>query len=1572
MAENFFTELKDKFQETDLYKSIYEATAGENTYAYNNKTIPAAILSEEDQDFVSEQPREVQKDINRYLDIFRNDPSPIYKLLADIKEKGNSELLEDADFVRKNTTDKFDNMRYSDYKTFGKSTFDLAFNRGTEGAKDLREGILGNPVVETITGAGHGLYQATRGTAELAASVSDLYLDTNYLKIVEEVLPQVDLSKLLDNPEPAFAQFVSLMVQYGTPVGIAQKIVKKVIGKATKTALAKKVAASAAATSMVGKTATNVAKFGGYWALPVAITDATVSASGQKTVSEIFGKSTEEGGNFIQDWMQTEGLESLEGIDGKERAARILRNKMKFGKEGAVFMGGLKLIPKVFTGFGKTMVKQADGTMRPEMMVAGLNRGAGIMLENVVGPTLTLASKVLNNKPVMKFMQGSNKFLNKSGIPDFKYWKFSEAKRISSMDSKGIIQPYGGVMSSIRSALESGLSTIMSGRKFGPQGSTILKTIEAFNKSAKKNFDIFAKDLDIQMYKLSNAGFNDILMGNETAAGALKHWGDVIRYMRGEIKLTQLPSPLQESSYMIRNLIDDQMVALKPIIKDMDVKEDLIKNMSKYLHQGYEIFKNPKFEAGSKVYDTAIKYFQKLMSTMPAYKAMSQKELITQARDKVNTLMTIGRSEGSTATERLKNIVNAAEEFVPKGTFKQFYTNNKLLPDEVADLLGRTNDPKKIILDTVVENAHMINTHNAYKELAATQMNNLFFRNKEEYLKFVTKNNIKNFRDIVPIKVKAGYHIDMQDIFKNKDGTMMMALPEISKAISDNTLIMDTLLKLPAMKMLLAGKAITQMNKTVLSLQTQMRNVTTAAMFATANGHVGAGASVMDSYRMFMDDLLGATKNPKEFARKLKEALDNGALDSSTVAQELEQIVPELMGKSTFFGKTVTRGGTTDELMKFMFTNKGIIGKIGSKATEAYQMGDNLWKFYGFNYSKSQLLPAFKNMDDVQAYFKLVEGYDFRRFKMDGTKKTLKDAIAEAAGLDVRNTYPNYSMIPTLVQNVRMIPFYGNFVAFRSEMYRNSFQIMKRGTRMLRSENPYVRQIGARKLVGFATTLGVAGPVAMDSAKTLTGITDEMYQAYKDSFAAPFEKAADMLPVTEQQDDGSWKANNLSTMIPYAAVTEPFKEGLQTWREGPDADESNAKVFAMSILNTFKSATAPFFEPSIFAETGAEVLSGFEMDNDGEFTGDFKTKTGSTITNWKIDPNWIQKLTYHMYKKLGPTTLLAAEKIAMALGGDLTKSGRQYDLFETVIQQLTGVSVSKQDPAKSMKYKVSGYVGELADARRIWSRSIVDQGIILEEIRSVENGKTPKAISSAFENLQSNNYRVMSELYTDVKNMRKMKKFTEKDIRSYILGKGSFGKQDVNLLMLGLYNADEWVNLFKTKDNAIKGVINSVNKEKGTFYTVRDVLDKQALQAIKSKYDNIPLGLNDEDRQKYLQQSSDFKLDATDKLIRERELTAPKAGPFEYLDTTEQETNQRRFDENQEKRKEFLLERQKKNITQSQAPASMTLPKLDNTMMASMTAGSAGDIDPTTLLTSNETALLSPSEQAYYINKRRA
>ena len=84
----------------------------------------------------------------------------------------------------------------------------------------------------------------------------------------------------------------------------------------------------------------------------------------------------------------------------------------------------------------------------------------------------------------------------------------------------------------------------------------------------------------------------------------------------------------------------------------------------------------------------------------------------------------------------------------------------------------------------------------------------------------------------------------------------------------------------------------------------------------------------------------------------------------------------------------------------------------------------------------------------------------------------------------------------------------------------------------------------------------------------------------------------------------------------------------------------------------------------------------------------------------------------------------------------------------------------------------------------------------------------------------------------------------------------------------------------------------------------------------------------------------------------------------------QQLSDELKLEEEQEKKEKFLEQQELKNKS-SQAPASMSLPKLDNTMMAGMTAGSAANIDPTTNLTTTETALLSPLEQAYYTNKRR-
>ena len=98
---------------------------------------------------------------------------------------------------------------------------------------------------------------------------------------------------------------------------------------------------------------------------------------------------------------------------------------------------------------------------------------------------------------------------------------------------------------------------------------------------------------------------------------------------------------------------------------------------------------------------------------------------------------------------------------------------------------------------------------------------------------------------------------------------------------------------------------------------------------------------------------------------------------------------------------------------------------------------------------------------------------------------------------------------------------------------------------------------------------------------------------------------------------------------------------------------------------------------------------------------------------------------------------------------------------------------------------------------------------------------------------------------------------------------------------------------------------------------------------------------------------------------------------FESKKSFQKEIDKKRIKDKIQQEKEFQLQQELKKEQQelknksSQAPASMSLPKLDNTMMARMTAGSAANIDPTTNLTTTETALLSPLEQAYYTNKRR-
>ncbi len=1472
--------LQGALDKDPLDRSFLEKLAvgiyGPGIEAREDANKPAAVLDEAYSDFVLELPGEVQADVDRYLNIFRNDPTPVIQFLDEYRKDGYSEYFKDS----KNFTDIADRKdlnRFLDFNYLGKGSYDALYRKDEAGDK-ARQKVMDSKLTQAVVGPGQGLYTAVRGTAETISALSDLYLDTETLDNVQKALPEMPLEDIYGDNAGGVAKFTSLLTQYGTGFAVAQKIAKKLFGKAAKTKLAERTAKKLAATK-AGEYGVNLAKYGGYWVLPAFAADTTVSATGQKSVGEIFG---DESGNFLERALANTKLESLEGITNpQEYAAAVLRNKLKFGTEGTAFLGALKLVgPSVKT----------------------LSTGSGVILSNVVDPALTGMTKVLASERsgIPKLFRATSnladKALTKAGIPRSDLWKYSE---------------YGAsAKTSILRAIDSFTENFKSGGPFNVQTRNELKKLDGLNRSAKKSTDIFMKDLDRQMYKLADAGFNDILFNTNTANQALRYWSDVLDYMRGNIKVNKLPESLQSSSFAIRKLIDDYSAELTPILKGMNVKDDIIKNMGRYLHQGYEIFKNNKYRAPKELYNNAIDYFVKLQRSFN--KSISPSDAKLEATAMVNRVLAIGRSEGSTPAQRLKAIANASQELnIPKTTFNKFFSDEQLLPDQISKLLGKVEDPKQIIMDTIVEMAHTANSAKAYKEIADFGMDNFIFRNRRQYIDFAKKNGIESPRDLVPITVSKPYNLDLQKIFTvGKD--KMLTLPEIAKAMKDNTLIMDQLLKLPFMKSALAIKAGIQMNKTVLSLMTQMRNITTAAMFATANGHVGSGASVADNFRILFDDLVGRTKDPKKLKEVMQEALDNGALDSSTIAQELEQMIPELMGGSKVFGKTVIEGTTSDNVMKSLLTGKGPIGKVIGKSMEAYQLGDNLWKLFGYNYVKSQMKPALRNLDDVKKYFKQVYKYDFKPVRADGTKKSLDDAIKEIAGIEIRDIYPNYSMIPTFVQNVRKFPFLGNFVAFASEMYRNSFNIVRGGMRKMQSDNPYIRQIGARQLIGWTTTVGIATPVVMDSAQKMTGITKDMYQAYKDRFAPEYEKASDLIPVSGQKEDRSWKASNFSYLVPYADVAAPVKKAFQTFREGKDTDESTALLFAKSAKDFVMRSLEPFLAPSIMAETSLELIP--------DEKGIFRTKQGGVIADIKNDPDWFSKIMYHAYRKVTPTTIRSAEEIGQAIGQDLSKSAIKRDLFDTVLKVMTGFSITKQDPYTSMRFKLGSYSGMLSDARGAFTRDINNATKLQRDARLIANGVEAETIATEYDKLQSNNYRILSEVFKDVQALRTLN-FEEKEIKDLISGRRALSDKDVSMVMSGTYNPENLPN-FK-KDSSIRNTIKNINRELGTNYTVNDFVNRATLVDIRKKYMTIPLGLSEDEREEFLRSTPERKIEELMPKIDER------------IKTIEGQTG-------------------------SVQPVTPAAPFLPDPQIANMFAA---NIDPTSGLTQTESALLSPEEQ---------
>ena len=131
---------------------------------------------------------------------------------------------------------------------------------------------------------------------------------------------------------------------------------------------------------------------------------------------------------------------------------------------------------------------------------------------------------------------------------------------------------------------------------------------------------------------------------------------------------------------------------------------------------------------------------------------------------------------------------------------------------------------------------------------------------------------------------------------------------------------------------------------------------------------------------MVIDDIFGAGKliDEKKFIDNLENKIRLGVIDENIVASELKAVLQDI--------RAGAKVKNLDSLL-----NKLSKTRMIKTATRIYAGGDNLWKWYGHEYVKSQMRSMYKNVDDIAKWTEEITGRRFvRKIHLQVLKKHLK------------------------------------------------------------------------------------------------------------------------------------------------------------------------------------------------------------------------------------------------------------------------------------------------------------------------------------------------------------------------------------------------------------------------------------------------------------------------------------------------------------------------------------------------------------------------------------------------------
>jgi hypothetical protein len=1225
-----------------------------------------------------------------------------------------------------------------------------------------------------------GISKIPQGLLELGASGVDLMADTDLSPDVTNFFNETRQYFGID-PVGTAGTITEVGAQFVVPAFGAASLVSKASNLGRLSSAVSKGKAS----FIPGSQLTTGEKFalGAQQVAAAGLADAIVATDGTTTIGDFF-----EGGPTQTD--------QEVGLSGREEAARRIANKLKLGLEGATAAAAIPAALKE-TAFavGKPAAYLGE-QISTRVMDPYISRGVRAVQESAPVQAAGRFLSEIERARVLGEEQGTVKDILADTLSIFRY----------------------------RGMLPEEIAT---------ERSLIAGVGEAEVKEAKNILNSFQKNLDQVVSKYENtAGQSDTPLIRQKFMNLVEDFLSSPDRAVRQGAIAEMPQELVPDVIRMRSQIDrlskeilnsDYVNRLKIVMKDgaTDLKRVIGKNLNSYLRRRYRVFEDKNYIPTDETMSIAVQGFkndpkatlkelQGLRTRDPEYYTVARLGLTDDGEKMITTSVTDDQAELAAKNFLDRYRVKNNKKFKGRGRMAQERLNSALflakkepLEEYQRRLLGEIQDVDEAFLGTVADMAEFKAVDKFYgriTQLAETDRGVAkLFRNTDG-MTDAQKEALENEGYII-LGQSAETIGKGESIVTSPFGSLInYAVPErvyndLTRTIMGDTNAFNNALRWTYSNFL-RGKGAVQYGKTVLSPITQVRNVTSASLFALAQGNVGRGASLGESVGLVLKNI--GDKAPPEALKELQELQSLGIIGTQAQLREIQELIKkglatdkDLVINGLNVGRKFGSNWTDNSFGNFL-------GNIGKTAENYYQGGDDIWKIYNFKFEQNKLANALRGTDEVDqiAYLTKQTPEQIRNRINRGEQFDVDQLLKEEAADIVRNTVPNYNLAPEFIKGIRKLPV-GNFVAFPYEIIRTGVNTINRGFKELASTNPNVQKIGMRRLMGAATTFYVLPNALSKFAYQATGVTEEEMEAYKRSLAAPWERNARLIP-TGRDKDGLPTYINYSYTNPYDMLESVFVSANNKIDEGLQKGTDPERIVYDAAMASLSQLVNPFTEESIAYAKIRDVLPRQSenpiINTVTQFIGgrEGQTVTGARVYNPEEDlGTQVAKSFAHIMDALIPSVVpvdvrggeLEASRFARsfmdATGmNELTgvsekdRQGRERQFAGEITRALTGVTENTINAKLALKYK--GY--EFADARQNTSN-------IFNRVARRANLTNPQQLIDAYNQANEARYRTFNNFYQVVKDLRTIG-MTDAQIRKALSEAGVGG---ADLLIKGRY-----------------------------------------------------------------------------------------------------------------------------------------------------------------------------------------